>query len=47
LTNTIPAATAASATISRAVIGSPSSSAPISSPNTGVSSVNDARRVAG
>ena len=46
-TSTMPPATAASATTSRVVIGSPSSSAPSSRPKTGVSSVNEASRVAG
>ena len=44
LTRTMPAATVASATRSRAVTGSASRSAPRTRPNTGVSIVNDASR---
>jgi hypothetical protein len=43
----MPHDTATSASSSRAVTGSPSSSTPASSPNTGVSSVNADTRVAG
>ena len=47
LTSAMPDDTAASATSSRAVTGSPSSATPASSPKTGVSSVNADTRVAG
>jgi hypothetical protein len=47
LTSRMPAATVTTAMINRVVIASPSNAEPSRSPNTGVSKVNDANRVAG